>query len=298
MNFTTVMGFIAGLLQFVVAGYALRLTRVFGTKRVGWSLFWAFLLLALLHSMQSIMRGGFGPELGVKVDVMNALISMLLLIGMVHLEALLKERIRVEREEQRMRAELESEVKKKTAYLMRAIEELQVEMDERKRMETEAHTARFELNVVSRKAEMTQIAAKVLQSVGEMIRSVNVSANLVSDNVKQSKIANIVRIGALIREQGHDLGDFMTHDPRGQKLPVYIAQLAEHLSIEQTTLLSELDSINDNLRKIAVMQQDCSKLTGDVDAAKPADLIQETLLPLETDKAAQNTTELASQTAQ
>ena len=53
-NFTEVMGFIASVLQFVVAGYALRLNRIFGTARVGWSLFWAFSLLALLHLFQSI----------------------------------------------------------------------------------------------------------------------------------------------------------------------------------------------------------------------------------------------------
>jgi hypothetical protein len=36
-----------------------------------------------------------------------------------------------------------------------------------------------------------------------------------------------------------DLGDFMARDPRGQKLPVHIAQLAEHLANEQTTLSSK-----------------------------------------------------------
>lgn len=286
MNFTTAMGFVAGLLQFVVAGYALRLNRLFGVRRVGWSLFWAFLLLALLHLMQSIMQGGLGPALGVKVDVMNALISMLLLIGMVHLESLLKERIRVEREEQRMRKDLEEEVKKKTTYLMRAIEELQSEMNERKRMETEAQTARWQLDVVSRKAEMAQIAASVLQSVGEIVRSVNASADLVSGNVKQSKIANVVRVGALIREQGQDLGDFMTRDPRGQKLPVYIAQLAEHLSDEQTSLLTELESIKENLQKIAIMQEEYSKLAGEAEAAGTADLIQSAPPPAETVAAA------------
>lgn len=273
MNVTTVMGFVAGALQFIVAGYALRLNRLFGTKRVGWSLFWAFLLLAMLHLMQSIMKGGFGgigPENGVKVDVMNALISMLLLIGMVHLEALLKERRRVEHEEQRMRLELESEVRKKTGYLMRAIEQLQAEMDERKRMESEAQSVRWELSAVSRQAEMAQIASKVLQSVGDMLQSVNVSAGMVSDQVKQSKIANVVRMGVLIREHGANLGEFMTRDPRGQKLPVYIAQLAEHLSMEQTGLLTQLDSIKDNLQKITLMQQDYCKVAADTHSANGA----------------------------
>ena len=262
MNFTTVMGFVAGALQFIVAGYALRLNRLFGTKRVGWSLFWAFLLLALLHLMQSVMKGGFGTEIGVKVDVMNTLISMLLLIGMVHLEALLKERMRVEHEEQRMRVELQEEVKKKTSYLMRAIEQLQAEMDERKRVEGEAQSARWELSAVSRQAEMAQIASKVLQSVGDMLKSVNVSADMVSDQIKQSKIANVVRVGVMIRENGANLGEFMVRDPRGQKLPVYIAQLAEHLSMEQSGLLTQLEFIKDNLQKITLMQQDYCKLAG------------------------------------
>jgi len=267
------MGFVAGALQFIVAGYALRLNRLFGTRRVGWSLFWAFLLLAMLHLMQSVMKGGFGAEVGVKVDVMNALISMLLLIGMVHLEALLKERMRVETEEKRMRLELESEVHKKTGYLMRAIEQLQAEMDERKRVESEAQSVRWELSAVSRQAEMASIASKVLQSVGDMLKSVNTSADMVSDQVKQSKIANVVRMGVLIREHGATLGEFMTNDPRGQKLPLYIAQLAEHLSMEQTGLLTQLESIKDNLQKITLMQQDYTKLAGqngEKEGAEPA----------------------------
>lgn len=262
MNFTTIMGFVAGTLQFIVAGYALRLNRLFGTRRVGWSLFWAFLLLAMLHLMQSVMKGGFGAEVGVKVDVMNALISMLLLIGMVHLEALLKERLRVEREEKRMRMELECEVRKKTSYLMRAIEQLQAEMDERKRMESEAQAARWELSAVSRQAEMARIASKVLQSVGDMLKNVNVSADMVSDQVKQSKIANVVRMGVLIGEHGANLGDFMTRNPLGQKLPQYIAQLAEHLSKEQTGVLTQLECLKDHLQRITLMRQDYYKLAG------------------------------------
>ena len=168
-----------------------------------------------------------GAELGVEVEAMYSLVSLLLLTSIIHLETVLKERARVEREERRMRDELESEVKKKTAYLMRAIEELQMEMDVRKQAEAEVETTHLKLRTVSRKAESAQITASVLRSVGNMLKSVNVSANLVSNQMKESKIANIVHIGALIREHKADLGKFMTQDPRGQKLPVYIAQLGE-----------------------------------------------------------------------
>ena len=198
-SFPQVMGYVTGALQFAVAGYALRLNRIFGTARVGWSLFWAFALLALLHLFQSIPFFNSGESLGVEIEVMYSLISLLLLTGMVHIETLLNERLRLEREEQRLRADLESEVKKKTAYLSRAIEELQLEIDGRKRMETEIEKTQKELLAASRQAGMVEIAAGVLRNVGGMLKNADVSAGVVSDQVKQSKISNVVHVGALIR---------------------------------------------------------------------------------------------------
>ncbi len=128
------MGCIASGLQFIVAGYALRLNRRYGTARVGWSLFWAFSLLALLQLIQSTTWFDAGANSTLKVSVTYVLISFLLLIGMLHLETMLKERSRMERVEKQLRAELELEVKSKTAHLTRAIEELMREMEETKRM--------------------------------------------------------------------------------------------------------------------------------------------------------------------
>ena len=264
------MGFITGALQFAVAGYALRLNRIFGTARVGWSLFWAFALLALLHLFQSISSFNSGEPLGVEIEVMYSLISLLLLTGMVHIETLLKERLRLEREEQRLRADLESEVKKKTAYLSRAIEELQSEMDGRKRMEAEIERTQNELLAASRQAGMVEIAADVLRNVGNILKNADVSATLVSDQVKQSKIANVVHVGNLIREHVKDLGDFLARDPRGQKLPEYIAQLGDHLANEQTTLSRELESLRKNIEEAEVEQESYTKLMSKNGMAKAA----------------------------
>jgi len=267
-NFDEAMGFIASVLQFVVAGYALRLNRVFGTARVGWSLFWAFSLLAMLHLFQSIALFNAGAPLGVEIEVMYALISLLMLTGMVHIESLLKERMRMEREEQRLRAELESEVKKKTAHLTRAIEELQAEIDGRKLMEAEVEKTHKELLAASRQAGMVEIAASVMRNVGNMLKNADASAGLVSDQVKQSKIANIVHVGNMIREHVKDLSNFMTRDPRGQRLPVYIADLADHLASEQTTLSNELDSLRKIIEEAEVEQQSYTELMSKEDVAK------------------------------
>ncbi len=277
MSFPGVMDFVTGALQFIVAGYALRLNRIFGTARVGWSLFWAFSLLALLHLFQSVISFNNGTQLGVEIEVIYSLISLLLLTGMVHIETLLKERLRMEREEKRLRGELETLVKEKTAHLTLAIEELQSEIVERERMEAEVERTHKELLAASRQAGMAEIANCVLHNVGNMLKSINVSASLVSDQMKQSKIANVVRIGTLIREHAGDLGDFMAHDPRGKKLPVYIAQLAEYLTNEQTTLSIELEFIKkhiENIKEIVAMQQNCAKLADATDTSKVAFLVK------------------------
>jgi len=137
MNVPDTMNLVAGLMQFVVAGYALRLNRIFGPDRVGWSLFCAFSLLALLHLAQTLSVFKTGEQSAITLETTYALISLLLLTGMAHIESLFKERLRLEQEELRLRAGLEAEVEKKTAHLTRAIEALQSEIDERKRMEAE-----------------------------------------------------------------------------------------------------------------------------------------------------------------
>src|ERR1035438_6508108 len=110
MNLDGLLNLVAGALQCVVAGYALRLNRVFGPARVGWSLFCAFSLLALLHLFQSAPISGGEEESATTLEVMYSLISLLLLAGLAHIEALFKERLRFEQEELRLRAGLEAEV--------------------------------------------------------------------------------------------------------------------------------------------------------------------------------------------
>jgi hypothetical protein len=271
MNIPFFMGCIADVLQFVVAVYALRLNRLFGTARVGWSLFFAFSLLALLHLIQSLIPSN-GSSPGTKTELVYSIISLLLLTGMVHMEILLKERIRVASAEQQMRVELESEVKRKTSFLTNTIEELQSEIEKRRRMEAEVEKSNTQLLIASRRAEMAEIAASVLCNVGKTLKSVSVSTGLISDQMRQSKIANVVRVGAVLRGHAADMGDFMAHDPRGQKLHIYIAQLAEHLANEQTILSNELESIKRNIKEILVMQQNYAQLAGVADMFEMSNL--------------------------
>ncbi|HEX9045947.1 MAG TPA: ATP-binding protein [Verrucomicrobiae bacterium] len=93
---------IAGLLQLSVGIYGLRLTHLFGVAKVGWSLFCAFALLAVVHLIEAIDQLQSAEGVGMSIEIIYAFISFLLLTAMAHLEVVLKERQRLERQARKL----------------------------------------------------------------------------------------------------------------------------------------------------------------------------------------------------
>jgi light-regulated signal transduction histidine kinase (bacteriophytochrome) len=122
-----------------------------------------------------------------------------------------------------------------------------------------------QLRDASRQAGMAEVATSVLHNVGNVLNSVNVSANLVTGTVKRSRAPVLDRVVALLREHEADLGRFISEDQRGKVLPVYLAELSRQLSLDQQATLQELESLKsnvDHIKEIVSMQQRYAKLSG------------------------------------
>ena len=100
-------------------------------------------------------------------------------------------------------------------------------------MQLEVERTHQELLETSRLAGMTEIATNVLHNVGNILNSVNVSATLVARQHQESRAANLAKVAALLQEHEHDLGAFITSDPKGRQVPAYLANLSEHLLADQ-----------------------------------------------------------------
>jgi hypothetical protein len=150
MSAPVILTWIAGLMQLGVGGYALRLNRLFGTAKVGWSLFCSFALLALLHLFQSSRTLTAGGQLTFPIQIVYVLISFLLLTGLFHIETLFKERLWMEAAEKKLRADLEYRVKRYMAHMNRAIDELEMEIQQRRRLQTELDETQEELIFICR----------------------------------------------------------------------------------------------------------------------------------------------------
>jgi PAS domain S-box-containing protein len=136
MRNPSVMSILIGLVACCIPPYAIRLSRAFGTQRVGWTLFATFTLLAVLQVLRE-----WHPRLGIEpdltIDLLNLLIPVLLLIGMVHIDLFFRERLQLEQGEKRLRESLEAKVLERTADLDKANDELQREISLRKQGEAE-----------------------------------------------------------------------------------------------------------------------------------------------------------------
>ena len=112
---------------------------------------------------------------------------------------------------------------------------------------------------------MAEVATNVLHNVGNVLNSANISATLVVEKVKMSKVSNLSRVVTLLGQHTHDLGEFVTRDPKGKHLPAFLAHLSEDLTAEQAAIVTELDSLRRNIehiKEIVATQQSYASFGG------------------------------------
>ena len=108
------------------------------------------------------------------------------------------------------------------------------DVTQRKSAETELSRLNEELVETSRRAGMAEVTTGVLHNIGNVLNSANVAAAVVKQRIETSSSGNVARVVALLREHSHDLGAFLTSDPKGKLVPDYMDNLAKALVEEKT----------------------------------------------------------------
>jgi two-component system sensor kinase FixL len=133
-----------------------------------------------------------------------------------------------------------------------------IDITERKRAEAEREELNRKLVIASRQAGKAEIATNVLHNVGNVLNGVSVSASLVRDRARASRVGSLRQIADMLRAQQQDLVHFFTADDRGKQLPRYVEKLVEHLSAERDATLNDLQVLGknvDHIRHIINLQQ-------------------------------------------
>ncbi|WLH69549.1 DAHL domain-containing protein [Pseudomonas sp. FP2309] len=148
-----------------------------------------------------------------------------------------------------------AEINRVNRALQAANETLEQRVERRTRQLKDAQS---ELLDSARQAGMAEIATNVLHNVGNVLNSVNISAELVTRKLRGSKALGLGKAMQLINEHQSDLGTFLTEDEKGKLLPGYLNQLVEAIAVEQQGMADELAQLSksvDHIKDIVSTQQ-------------------------------------------
>jgi PAS domain S-box-containing protein len=155
---------------------------------------------------------------------------------------------------------------------------IDLDVTERVAAAAREETLQHQLRDASRQAGMADVATSVLHNVGNVLNSVNISANVVTDSLRRSRVQGLERVAALLKEHESDLGAFVSTDQRGRVLPVYLAELSRHLAADNQGALRELDSLRNNIdhiKDVVTTQQRYAKLGGFTELTSVARLVEQ-----------------------
>lgn len=159
-----------------------------------------------------------------------------------------------------------------------------------KELETTLEKTRKEVVDASRMAGMAEVATGVLHNVGNVLNSLNVSASVITTGLRHSKAESLGKLAALLRSHEADLADFLTHDPKGRRVPEFIASLARHAVEERDNLRQEVVALQkniDHIKEIVSMQQTYATMIGVVEPLD-AEMLMEDALRMNADALARH----------
>jgi two-component system, NtrC family, sensor kinase len=194
--------------------------------------------------------------------------------------AMLDEIQRNERELQEAHGQLEIRVQERTRELSQANLQLSNEIGERTRAETELETVHQQLVEAARKAGMAEVATGVLHNVGNVLNSINVSATLAADRLRNSKLYELTRALDLMNQHSADLGTYLMQDERGKRLPGFLHLVSAHLNRDHAATLEELHSLTknvDHVKTIVAMQQSYAGAAGLIESVSLAELVDDAI---------------------
>jgi PAS domain S-box-containing protein len=150
-----------------------------------------------------------------------------------------------------------------------------------KEAEEQLEKVHRQLVTVSREAGMAEIATNVLHNVGNVLNSVVVSTGLIGTRLRESKTRGFVDAMRLLDEHRADLGEFLSKDERGTRLPDYLKKLVATLTAERAFMLQEIESLNkglDHIRDIVTTQQSYARApTSVLEPLLMGDLLEDAL---------------------
>ncbi|GAB5440108.1 MAG: hypothetical protein Fues2KO_04570 [Fuerstiella sp.] len=151
------------------------------------------------------------------------------------------------------------------------------DLSERDLADREKATLHQQLLEASRRAGMADMATGVLHNVGNVLNSINVSTNCMSERLENTYVKGLIRASDMLSEHARDLSGFLLNSEKGKRFPGYLAKLSLTLSKEREILQKELAEISrnvDHVNQIVAAQQSFGRVFGVEVEVDPVEVLE------------------------
>jgi signal transduction histidine kinase len=141
--------------------------------------------------------------------------------------------------------------------------------------------AQRQLVDTSRRAGMAEVATNVLHNVGNVLNTVNVSADVLRRGLHDSKQTSLERAVRLFPTEPEELRRFLSDDPKSDKVAALLTALAAELRAERDAMTAEVSTLVNNidhLKRVVSNQQQMATHRGGVEVVAPAEVLDAALL--------------------
>ena len=160
------------------------------------------------------------------------------------------------------RAKLNLERDDEFGVLSREFDKMMVQLDE----------ARAAYVETARSAGMSQVATGILHNVGNVLSSVNVATDLVSQRIQELSIDDLQRLSRIVEENADDLATFVREDKRGKHLQPFLSALTEQLLDQRKLALEEVKGLAQGVEHICELVKSQQSFSVAKDLREPTDL--------------------------
>lgn len=124
----------------------------------------------------------------------------------------------------------------------------------------------------ARDAGMSEIATGILHNIGNVLNSVNVSANLLTSRLRESKLTKLEKLRELVESKGEHLAEFIASDPKGKHVAPFLGEVARSLRTERDEQVKELASLSEGIEHMRSLVAAQQELAGSSEVREPVDL--------------------------
>jgi C4-dicarboxylate-specific signal transduction histidine kinase len=111
---------------------------------------------------------------------------------------------------------------------------------------------------------MADMATGVLHNIGNILNSVNLAGEEIYRVSTGSKISGFIKANQMLDDHKENIGEFLTNDDKGKKLPAYFVKMGKVLSGEMSNIQKEAEEliIKTTMMKEVISTQQAYAQTG------------------------------------